>query len=115
MRLTFYWKGNKMKKRTLNQTWVLCLRMWRSISKRWTGRIPVWELKARWLKANKFPNNTIEEDCFFCDYCFSGCSQCPGRLVDPDFSCTNEDYDYEDEPVAFYKELLRLNRIRKAK
>ena len=105
-----------MKKRTLNQTWVLCLRMWRSISKKWTGRIPIWKLKAQWLKVNGFPDYTIEEDCFFCDYTKnSDCRQCPGKLVDRNFSCTNHDYDYENEPVAFYKEILRLNRIRKAK
>ena len=107
-----------MKKRTLNQTWVLCLRMWREISKKWTERISVRKLKARWLKANGFPADTIEENCFFCEYTNSvnsGCSQCPGRLVDHNFACTNQDYNYEDEPVAFYKELLRLNRIRKAK
>lgn len=107
-----------MKKRTLNQTWVLCLRMWRSISKKWTGRISVHILKARWLKANGFPPNTIEEDCFFCDYTNgvdAGCSQCPGCLVDPNFRCSGNDYDYEDKPVAFYAGLLRLNQIRKAK
>jgi hypothetical protein len=91
--------------------------MWRSIAKKWTGRISIRELKARWLKANGFPiDYIIEENCFFCDYGDAkGCSQCPGKLVDPDFNCENPDYDYINKPPAFYRELLRLNRIRKTR
>jgi hypothetical protein len=90
--------------------------MWRSIAKKWTGRIPIWKLKARWLKANGFSADVIESNCFFCDdgKDFFGCTRCPGKLVDRNFSCANTNYNYEEKPVAFYKELLRLNRIRKA-
>jgi hypothetical protein len=36
-------------------------------------------------------------------------------LVDSHFNCCDTEYEYAYKPVEFYKELLRLNRIRKAK
>ena len=107
-----------MKKRTLNQTWVLCLRMWRSIAKNWTERKSVSCQKRLWLMHNGFGKYEVSAGCFFCqydEYYNRGCRSCPGRLVDPSFDCNNEPYSFRNEPVAFYKELLRLNRIRKAK
>ena len=109
-----------MKKRTLNQTWTLCLRMWRWISKIWVeDDSDIHWLKAKWLRENGFGNENIYANCFFCDYnCqleYEGCGSCPGHLVDSFFSCGSTTYDYETKPVAFYKELLRLNRIRKGK
>lgn len=108
-----------MKKRTLNQTWVLCLRMWRSISKIWDKDGPnIHNLKASWLRENGFALLDLKCNCFFCDWTGpddNSCNNCPGKLVNPSFSCCRLSYDYEDKPVAFYKELLRLNRIRKAK
>jgi len=108
-----------MKKRTLNQTWILCLRMWQWIKKVWTPDGPsVHDLKSQWLKNNGF-TESIDANCFFCDYNHQlekdGCWSCPGRLVTSSFSCDSATYDYETKPVAFHKELLRLNRIRKAK
>ena len=106
-----------MKKRTLNQIWTLCLRMWRSISKVWTEDGPdIHELKVRWLEENGINEDDIYCNCFFCDYAEGACLiKCPGKLVDFHFSCDKEAYNYESNPVAFYKELLRLNRIRKVK
>lgn len=104
------------KKRTLNQTWVLCLRMWQWIAKVWVEGMDVVDisvLKVQWLRDNKL-TMTSASDCFFCDYCCV-CSYCPGALVDDSFRCGNEDYNFKTKPVEFYKELLRLNRIRKAK
>lgn len=43
-----------MKKRTLNQTWTICLRMWRSISKIWVEGDDIIELKTEWLEENGF-------------------------------------------------------------
>ena len=108
-----------MRRRTLNQTWVLCLRMWRWIAKVWTLDGPsVHDLKSLWLRNNGFTEG-IDANCFFCDYnCRfkdEGCESCPGYLVDSSFSCGSATYDYETKPVAFYKELFRLNRIRKVK
>lgn len=104
-----------MKKRTLNQTWTLCLRMWKRIAKEWDGDVnnSVWDLKFKWLKENEFIG--LKGACFFCDVAGDDCYLCPGYLVDSSFVCSNDSYDYESNPVAFYKELLRLNRIRKAK
>lgn len=107
-----------MKKKTLNQTWTLCLRMWRSIAKNWNGRKSVIQQKKLWIRENGFEVDNLDADCFFCDYDVDngmGCRSCPGRLIDPDFDCRNEPYHFRNKPVKFYKELLRLNRIRKAK
>lgn len=107
-----------MKKRTLNQTWILCLRMWRSIAKEWTPNgYSVTILKDIWLRKNGFRVEYLFANCFFCEFQkdVGGCQQCPGTLVDNSFGCENKAYDYRYKPVAFYKELLRLNRIRKAK
>lgn len=107
-----------MKKRTLNQTWILCLRMWRHIAKVWTAGEKVERLKTKWLTENGFVNMDVDmpSGCFFCKYAeaISGCAECPGRLVDLSFSCYRESYSFEHNPPAFYRELLRLNRIRKA-
>ena len=86
-------------------------------------------LKERWRQANGFVvHGDGEKDCFFCEYtyCNSGsdvdfvdnvtdCRLCPGRLVDKDFDCSNDEYEWDFKPVEFYKELLRLNKIRKGK
>lgn len=111
------------KKLTLNQTWILCLRMWRWIAKVWQTpryrRYKVYQLKAIWCRKNGLHH--AQHDCFFCDYTMRGtqycedCTKCPGNLVSSNFDCTNDDYYYSIYPVEFYKELLWLNRIRKAK
>ncbi len=106
------------KKRTLNQTWVLCLRMWRWISKMKAEKSRKWvtTLKTQWLREAGIKIKG-DSDCFFCEYIIKmdSCHTCPGRLVDPSFSCHREAYHYQREPIAFYKKLLHLNRIRKAK
>ena len=114
-----------MKKRTLNQTWTLCLRMWRWIAKVWQTpryrRYSVLRLKSIWLKKNGFNSIKIKSTCFFCDYALEDrygdpvCDTCPGYLVDDAFECISDDYYYRDNPVGFYNKLLQLNRIRKAK
>jgi hypothetical protein len=114
-----YFERQKMKKRTLNQTWTLCLRMWRWVAKKWAKESSprkVIRLKRQWLHNNGF-EEAIMANCFFCDFqeAIGGCTQCPGKLVDSSFSCCSKVYGYEYKPIEFYKELLRLNRIRKAK
>ena len=71
-------------------------------------------LKIQWLHENGFRDGGVSANCFFCNY-QSTCTQCPGRLVDPHFDCHAKEYYYGEKPGAFYKELLRLNRIRKGK
>lgn len=111
------------KKLTLNQTWILCLQMWQWIAKVWQTpryrRYKIYQLKRIWCKKNGF--NFLQHDCFFCDYTMKSmqnhedCNMCPGKLIDFSFDCTDDNYYYSIYPVEFYKELLRLNRIRKAK
>lgn len=113
-----------MKKLTLNKTWKLCLKMWRWIAKekRNGNELPVIELKGKWTKRHGF-KTLICNDCFFCQYAIThkmrvkvkgaGCSDCPGTKVDRLFYCENLGCTWDEEPVAFYKKLLALNRKRK--
>lgn len=109
-----------MKQLTLNQTWTLCLRMWRWIAKEWRiGGKKSSILKKRWLRGNGFKVSQSESgNCFFCVYVREHgdngeCLCCPGALVESDFECG--DAGWSSDPPAFYKELLRLNKIRKGK
>jgi len=115
-----------MKKRTLNQTWVLCLRMWRAAAKELVGKIindydTIDRFKRRWMEENGFGSEKIKSNCFFCDYVGKDengdpdCTTCPGALVDPYFDCCDDEYYFRYYPQKFYEELLRLNRIRKGK
>lgn len=107
-----------MKKRTLNQTWILCLRMWRWIVKMKAKHPRRWvsTLKKQWLRENRI-KIVGNHNCFFCEFINDniGCGECPARLIDISFSCHRIGYHHIRKPAAFYKELLRLNRIRKAK
>jgi len=91
--------------------------MWRQIAKEWDGTIKVGYLKKKWLKENGFDTRSLTAGCFFCDYTKHGigCEACPGRLVDFDFNCEDNAYHFFRRPVEFYRELLRLNKIRKNK
>ena len=122
-----------MKKLTLNQTWVLCLRMWRWIAHKWEEGDVVWKLKDQWLIDNGYSDIDLQHDCFFCEWAVlqrlskrneiqkrseyihgQGCKKwCPGCKVDSEFNCRNSKYNYDLKPKAFYAELLRLNQIRK--
>ena len=107
-----------MKKLTLNETWTECLKMWKWIaSQKRKGDInSVHFLKEQWLGNNGYKEMSIRSNCFFCEYiskCGRGnCGYCPGKKIDPEFSCCFSDYDYSYEPILFYKEIKRLNNIR---
>ncbi|TSA58219.1 hypothetical protein D4R42_00130 [bacterium] len=103
------------KKLTLNQTWILCLRMWRWIAKNWKPGNSVLYLKNKWLRENGFKDTRTRPigKCFFCSYSPNTCCNCPGKLVNPIFNCFNDRYCFITKPKEFYQELLRLNRIRK--
>ncbi len=107
-----------MKRRTLNETWKQCLKMWKWIAKEEEGlcRVGVETLKTTWLIKRGFNIDEIKAWCFFCDYRRDqGCGICPGRKIDKNFDCQNESYCYYAKPILFYKELLRLNKIRLTK
>ena len=107
----------------LNETWRLCLSMWRWIAeeqKRGNNKL-VLSLKVEWLQKHGFEEDFIENDCFFCRYAVVhkarvrntvGCSDCPGTKVDRLFTCFDNDYSYYYKPIAFYNKLRALNRKR---
>lgn len=112
-----------MKNLDLDQTWELCLEMWKWIAEVWDdGRNIEW-FKEEWMEENGFGRD-VGADCFFCNFIDQlgmdfeeidhGCVYCPGRLIDDSFSCSNPKYDYEDNPVKFYQELVRLDKIRES-
>ena len=111
-----------MKKRlTLDETWVLCLRMWKWIAKqiRKDPGLGVGSLKTEWVEAHGYEDEELASNCFFCDYAqkyYQGdrciCPSCPARKIDPDFDCMDIEYRHIKHPLEFYAELRRLNNIR---
>ena len=118
-------RNRKMKKLSLDMTWELCLKMWKWIAeKRAAGKcrnIPTNLCKEIWLYRHNFRNGDTVCDCFFCTYadygvhCDDYCEYCPEKKKNKEFDCMDEKYDCEDEPIKFYEELVRLNKIRKKK
>lgn len=116
-----------MKRLNLNETWKLCLSMWRWIAKerKRGNETSVSMLKAEWLCKHGFKKDSVHNDCFFCEYAAkhevyakttgSDCSDCPGTKIGQNFDCMNSDYNYYHKPIAFYKKLLVLNKTRRAK
>lgn len=112
-----------MKKLTLDETWRLCLSMWRWIAKikKNERNVEVYALKKEWLKNHGFRCKTINSDCFFCEYVYghsrpiANCYLCPARKVDKEFDCVETSYDHSYYPVKFYNKLVSLNRKRLAK
>ncbi len=101
-----------MKKLTLDETWRLCLSMWRWIAKQKKEGVGtnVDNLKHEWL-AKHYPRY-VQNNCFFCGYAAVFCPKCPGRLVDESFLCDNTEYSYFGKPIKFYNKLVSLNRKR---
>lgn len=113
------------KKLTLDETWTLCLQMWKWIAE----QIPkkpvrlhistfVWNLKAKWLQEHSVGSN-IENNCFFCDwatrYKNEHCNSCPAKKVDKNFGdCYDENYSFETKPIEFYHKIDSLHKIYKA-
>ena len=121
-----------MKKRlTIDETWELCLKMWKWIAdevtamgKQFNPNSTVESLKSKWLEENGYNRTRINHRCFLCEYDdqytddldhIYACRACPARLVDSDFSCGNIEYEYDVQPLKFYAKLVELNKIRLAK
>ena len=111
-------------KLTLNKAWELCMEQWEG----WiieqlkiNDTLDIEDLKKNWCVENGYPK--IRHYCFFCEYdrqragwLDTLCLECPGRKIDENFHCENrDDYNWQETPFAFYAELKRLNRRRKAK
>lgn len=102
--------------KTLDRTWVNCLRMWKWISENWKKGDNVVTMKKRWLRNNGFNAGSIKNYCFFCDYHSNeneDCEICPGKLINSQFHCQNVTYNYYLKPKKFYAKLLHLNAKRK--
>lgn len=111
-----------MKRLSLDETWVECLKMTKWLSENYDAEIDdIDERKIYYLACvchmdgDDFP----ALQCFFCNYTngYSGCKKsCPGKLVDPAFSCTlGKGPHYISDPIGFHENLLRLNAIRLGK
>ena len=104
---------------SLDKTWTFCIRMAKWIAKEMQRDSSqyVGVLKEAYLAQNH-PDLDLYNNCFFCDYNDDDdneCETCPARLVDLGFHCENDAYSYDRRPADFHKELVRLNKIRKAK
>ncbi len=102
----------------LEKTWRLCMSLWRWVAKQKGGgsRKSVPVLKEEWLRKKGIEG--ILYTCFFCDYdgrIDDECDECPGRSVDLDFDCEDDEYYWKGSPIAFYNKLVSLNRKRKGK
>jgi len=104
-----------MKKLTLNQAWTLCLKQWKwiigELDKGDEGGIRT--LERVWCEKHKYEK--ICSDCFFCEYNNgrSGCAFCPAKIIDKNFNCCCVgEYNFFDNPRAFYAKLLSLNEKR---
>lgn len=109
-----------MKRLTLNETWKLCLQMWKWIAgQARAGRTDVWPMKEQWLEEHgfDFDDESINNACFFCEYHrqhpikAEDCN-CPAIKIDKAFSCMGGAYDFKRHPIAFYNKLVSLNRKR---
>ena len=123
-----------MKKLSLEKTWEASLEMWKWISESDVGPTGAgaYEVKKFYLlETGKYKD--VLNNCFFCEYAhqhngfdnglmYEGacCTKCPGCLVDKDFDCENFGGEvacltWDNNPKEFYKLLVKLNKVRKAK
>lgn len=114
-------------KRDLNETWELCMKMWKWIVKVYDSSVSVNTLKARWMQKHGFEG--IECNCFFCDWreeiveefeelqdILNPCKiLCPAKIASNEFTgCCSKKYHYEINPKAFYQEIKRIYEIRES-
>lgn len=113
----------KKKRLTLNNIWELCVDgLWKYVAKRKQAgdRRSVYALKVAWMRRHDYKKGEIGGECFFCEYSnrhhsLDCCGNCPGKLVDAVFSCSNPSYSYRTRPYRFYRKLLALNKKRRAR
>jgi len=101
--------------------WHECKSMWRYVSRNNKSYLSVSACKKEWLKANGYENCYMICDCFFCHYMCTHpesspdntCISCPGKAIDEDFKCTNDNYHYKYLPKEFYEKIVELDKERK--
>ena len=106
----------------MNSTYVNS-RMWKWVSENWKPDQDVTCLKQQWLKQNGFKKH-YRHSCFFCEYAYhfcedddfvALCEHCPARLVtNQNWHCDSRPHSWNETPKAFYRELVRLDKKRKA-
>ena len=106
---------------TLDEVWTACKHMWTDMTTlpRYTQIDNILSRKIRWLKDHGYDSDEIAGGCFFCHHNKKHrasdaevCSQCPGRLVDPLFTCLDGDYDYWSFPERFRDKIIELDERR---
>lgn len=116
----------------LDRVWYDCERLWEWVSSQWVKKHQeIVGLKARWFICHPFKiRSGGESHCFFCTHAtkawyanignrperfeeWTSCDYCPGKLVDPEFSCMDNIHHYRFHPDLFYEEIKRLNILRK--
>lgn len=103
-----------MKRLTIDETWEQCLAMWKWISEKCEGMdiggTVIDQIKVEYMESNGMKEDEVLCDCFFCDECSQACDECQFAIYAGEH-CTVENL-YSEDPVAFYAELKRLNKIR---
>ena len=101
----------------LDVCWDECEKMWEYVSNNYVPEdCNLDVIKGQWLEANGYKISWIRGMCFFCEFVWrliQQCNNCPGVQVDNRFGCFNLEYNYETKPKLFYKEIVRLNKVRK--
>ena len=111
-----------MKKLNLDETWRLCLSMWRLVAKKKKAESPksIKGLKEEWAEKHGYEDK-LQDDCFFCEYnnkrggknWMNLCQLCPGKKVNKEFHCERGNNPrWNKQPVKFYNKLVSLNRKR---
>jgi hypothetical protein len=121
----------------LRVAWEQCMAMWLYIVRVYPHtNMGVNALKEKWLEERDIPNHytscvpsahSVKFNCFLCEYAIqhcksdqvgisqgepmTGCAHCPARLVNPSFSCYNEEYRFSTKPHEFYKILKRHYKL----
>ncbi len=97
--------------------WYLCIQQleWITEQKMLHPAMTIGDLKEKWSEKYGF---NVNSNCFFCYYNCNhrsshGCNKCPGKLVDPTFSCRKPKYHYTYNSFKFYAKLLELEKLLK--
>lgn len=105
---------------TLKRAFIECKKMWKWISDRCEDGPYEWDSCHVFMLKRTYAQNMnlkLTSNCFFCEFNDGAmnCKNCPGKMIDPDFHCQSKKFNYQTNPIDFYKEIVRLNKIRRAK
>ncbi len=112
----------------LDRCWKNCITMWKWIAENWKPGMDVYAMKNQWLKNHHFSRRSLVNNgaCFFCEYYVSHggghfryrgewiCKNCPGAYISKSFNCSSRKYHYKTNPKGFCRELVQLDKKRKA-